>query len=85
MLTSLQPEEVQRLVLFRHEQLETGCKKESLSFDELAGKIQLTQLCEKTCFQYLVASRKTDNIRPLADDGWGTMTSLCREYPISRY
>ena len=44
-------------------------REKVLSFDELAGKIHLTQLCEKACFQYLVAARKQYKIRPTGDDG----------------
>ena len=56
-----------------------------LSFDELAGKIQLTQLCEIAYFLHLVAAGKQYKIRPNGDDGWGTITPLCRECSISRY
>ena len=56
-----------------------------MSFDELTGKIQLTQLCEKAFFQHLAAAGKQYIIRPNGDDGWGTITRLCREYSISQH
>ena len=60
-------------------------REKVLSFDELAGKIHQTQVCEKTFFQYLVAAGKQYKIRPNGDDGWGTITLLCREYSNYRY
>ena len=55
-----------------------------LGFDKLAGKIQLTQLCEKKITSNILwqpgSSTKFDG-----DDGWGTITPVCREYSISRY
>ena len=55
-----------------------------LSFDGPASKIQLTQLCDKAYFQNLVAAGKQHKIRPDGDDGWRTITPLCRQYSISR-
>ena len=56
-----------------------------LSFDELAGRIQLTQLCGKAFLQHLVAAGRQYKIRPDEDDEWRTITPLCREHSISRY
>ena len=55
-----------------------------LSFEALASKIQLTQLCEKAYFQYRVTAGKQYKIRQDGADGWETITPLCREYSISR-
>ena len=82
-LTKLKPEEVQLLVSPPTRATGNTMQERVLSFDELAGKIQLTQLCEKAYFLHLVASGITYKIRPNADDGWGTVTPLCREYSIS--
>ena len=46
------------------------------SFDELAGKIHLTHLCDEAHFQHLVAAGKQYKIRPDGDDGWGTISLL---------
>ena len=54
-----------------------------LSFDELAGKMQLTQSCEKACFRYLVAAGKQYKVRPNGDDGWRAITLLYSKYLIS--
>ena len=48
----------------------------ALSFQTLEKKIQLTQLC--------VIARNMYKIRPNADDGWGEITILYREYLSSR-
>ena len=58
--------------------------RKSQGFEFLTGQIHLTQLCVKTFIQNLVASRKTYRIRPNADDGWWTLTLVCREYSSSR-
>ena len=72
-------------LVFPPTQARNRMREKALSFDELAGKIHLTQLCEKAYFQYLVAARNQYKIRPTGDDGWRTITLLCREYSISRY
>ena len=56
----------------------------AMSFQTLERKVQLPQLCEKAYFQYLVAAGKQHKIRPEGDDGWRTITLLCREYLNSR-
>ena len=71
-LTELKPEEVQLLV--SPPTITTGNR----SFEALAGKIQLTQLCEKAYFQYRVAAGKQCKIRPDGDDGWRTSHSCMR-------
>ena len=83
-LTKLKPEEVQLLV--SHPKRATGNRmpERVQSFQELTGQIHLTQLCEKAFLQDLVTSGKSYKIRPNADDGWGTVTHLCREYSSSR-
>ena len=85
MLTSLQQEGGQLLVFLPTVAIGNRMQEKVLSFDELAGEIQLTQLCEKANFQYLVAAGKQPKVRPNGDDGWRTITLLCREYSISRY
>ena len=84
-LTKLKPEEVQLLVFPPTRPTGNRMQERVLSFDELAGEIQLTQLCEKTYLQYLVAAGKKYKVRPNVDDGWRTVTPLCQEYSISRY
>ena len=59
-LTKIKPEEVQLLVSLPTLAAGNRMREKVLSFDELAGKIQLTQLCEKAYFQY----RVTAKIRP---------------------
>ena len=55
-LTKLKPEEVQLLASLPTRATGNWMQEIALSFDELAGKVQLTQLCEKAYFQYLVAA-----------------------------
>ena len=55
-----------------------------LSFKALEKKIQLTQLCGNAFFQHLVIAGYYYTIRPDEDDGWRTITLLCREYSSSR-
>ena len=59
-------------------------REKVLSFDEVASKIHLTTIMRKTYLQYRVAAGKQFKNRPNEDDGWGTITILCREYSISR-
>ena len=54
----LKPEEVQLLVSPPTRATGNRMPERVQSFDELAGKLQLTQLCEKTYFHYLVAAGK---------------------------
>ena len=44
-------------------QLENRMRENVLSFEAVARKIQLTQLCARTYFQYLVAAWKQHKIR----------------------
>ena len=80
MLTSLQPDEVQLLVSPPTKASGNRLQEHILSFEALASRIQLTQLCEETYFQYHVTAGKKYNIRLDGDDGWRTITPLCREY-----
>ena len=83
-LTKLKPEEVQLSVSPPKRATGNRMPESVQSFEELTGQIHLTQLCEKTFFQYLVAAKKKYKIRPNAGDGWRTITPLCREYSSSR-
>ena len=68
MLTSVQQEGGQLLVFPPTIAIENRMQEKVLSFDELAGEIQLTQLCEEAYFQYLVAAGKQPKVRPNGDD-----------------
>ena len=54
------------------------------SFRVLEKRVQMTQLCEKASFQYLVTGGKYYQIQLDGKDGWGEITFLCCEYTISR-
>ena len=82
-LTKLKTEVVQLLVSPPISATGNRMPERVQSFEELTGQIHLTQLFEKTFFQYLVTSGKTDKIRPKADDG-NSYFFLCREYLSSR-
>ena len=46
-MTKLKPDEVQFLVSLPKQATGNRMREKVLSFDELAGKIQLTQVCER--------------------------------------
>ena len=71
-LTKLKTEEVQLLVSPPTRATGNRMQERVFSFDELAGKIQLTQLCEQAYFQHLVAAWKRYTFRPNGEDGWGS-------------
>ena len=84
MLTSLQPEGVQLLVSPATAAPGNRMRENVFSFEGLASRLQLTQSRQKTYFQYRVTAGKQYKIRPDGDDGWRTITHLCREYTFSR-
>ena len=84
MLTSLKTEEVQLSVSLPTMTLGNRMRENVLSFEALASKIQLTQLCEKAYFQYCVTAGKMYKVRPNGDDGWRTITPPCPEHTFSR-
>ena len=55
-----------------------------MNFGTLSGRNQLTQLCEKTYFQYRATAGKKYKTRPDGDDGWETSTPLSRSFPESQ-
>ena len=77
MLTSLQKEEVQLLVSLPTTALGNRVRENVWSFEALASRIQLTQMCEKAYFQYRVTPGKQYKTRPDRDDGWRTIALLC--------
>ena len=85
MLTSLKTEEVQLSVSLPTMTLGNRMRENILSFEAVASKIQVTQLCEKAYFKYSVTAGKMYKVRPNGDDGWRTITPPCREYTFSRF
>ena len=83
-LTKLNLEEMQLLVSPPTRATGNRPRENVLRFEALAGKIQLTQFCEKAYFQCRVAAVKQYKIRRVGDDGWGTITPPCWEYSSSR-
>ena len=83
-LTMVELEEVQLLVSPPTQAPGNREQGNVLCFKAQAGKIQLTQSCEKAYFQYRVAAGKQYKNRPDGDDGWRTITPLGREHTCSR-
>ena len=83
-LTMVEPEKVELLAPPPGQAPGNRMQGGALSFQILEKKVQLTQLCEKAFFQHLVTVRIYYKIRPNADDGWRTVTPLCREYTSTR-
>ena len=69
-LTMVEPEEVE--MLLPPPSLALGNKMQGgASFRTWEKRVQLTQLCERTLFQYRVTARNCYQIRPDDDDGMG--------------
>ena len=84
MSTSVAPEEVQLLVSPQTMAPGNRMRKNVLSFEALSSTSQLIQRCETAYFQYRVTAGKKYKIRPDGDDGWRTITPLCRKYTFPR-
>ena len=84
MLTMVEPEEVELLALPPTHAPGNRMQRSALNFQTLKKKVQLTQLCENTFFQHLVIAGNYYRFRPNEDDGWRTVTPLCREDTSSR-
>ena len=79
MLTIIPPEEVQLLVYLPTMAPGNGMRENIMRFETPSSSIQLTQVCEKAHFQHRVTAGKKYKTRPNGDDGWRTITPLCRE------
>ena len=82
-LITVEPGDVELLVS-PQTQAPGNRKQRHTSFRVLENRVQMTQLCEKASFQYLVIAGKYYQILLDGKDGWGEITFLCREFTISR-
>ena len=70
--------------LLRPRRLETGCKEAHWASKFLEEGTVYTILSKKAFCQQLVIAGDYYKFRPNADDGWGSVSPLCREYSSSR-
>ena len=70
--------------LLRHEQLETWCKKTFRASKRLPVRYSWHNYAKKPTSNIVLQLGKQYKTRPEGDDGWRTITPLCREYSSSR-
>ena len=83
-LAIMEPEEVEMLTSSPNLAQGNLMMRSEAKFRVLERKVHMTQLCEKTLFQFLVTAGNRNQVRPNGEDGWGEITPLCREYVCSR-
>ena len=82
-LTMVEPEEVELLVSPPTQAPGNRMQGSALTFKN-TGKYTVYTTVWKSLLQHLVTAGNYHKIQPNADDGWGTVTPLCREYSSSR-
>ena len=76
-LAIVEPEEVEMLTSSPNPAQRNLMMRSEAKFRVLQKKVHMTQSCEKALFQYLVAARNRNQVRPDGEDGWRQITPLC--------